>query len=73
MRAIGEAGLDYKRDYAPREDQQLAFELQIELAEQLHLPLVIHTREAAGDTFAMLERYGPHGIPVIMHCFSLTD
>ena len=73
VRAIGEAGLDFKRNYAPRKAQQLAFELQLELAVQLHLPLVIHTREASEDTFATLEREGPHGIPVIMHCFSLTD
>ncbi len=73
VRAIGEAGLDYKRDYAPRDDQQHAFQLQLDLAENLHLPLVIHTREAAGDTFATLESAGPHGIPIIMHCFSLTD
>ena len=57
VRAIGEAGLDYKRDYSPPQDQQLAFELQIELALRLHLPLVVHTREAERDTFTMLDRY----------------
>jgi TatD DNase family protein len=72
VRAIGEAGLDYKREYSPPQDQQLAFELQIELALRLHLPLVIHTREAERDTFTMLDRYSAHGIPIIMHCFSLT-
>jgi TatD DNase family protein len=73
VRAIGEAGLDYKRDYSPPQDQQLAFELQIELAGRLHLPLVVHTREAERDTFTMLDRYGGRGIPIIMHCFSLAD
>jgi TatD DNase family protein len=72
VRAIGEAGLDYKREYSPPEDQQLAFELQIELAGRLHLPLVVHTREAERDTFTMLDRYAGRGIPIIMHCFSLT-
>jgi len=72
VRAIGEAGLDYKREYSPPQDQQLAFELQIELALRLHLPLVVHTREAEHDTFTMLDRYSAHGIPIIMHCFSLT-
>ena len=72
VRAIGETGLDYHRDYAPREDQRLAFELQIELALRLHLPLVVHTRDAEADTFAVLERYGSHGIPIVIHCFSLT-
>jgi TatD DNase family protein len=73
VRAIGEAGLDYKREYSPPQDQQLAFELQIELALRLHLPLVVHTREAERDTFTMLDRYAGHGIPVVIHCFSLTD
>jgi TatD DNase family protein len=73
VRAIGETGLDYHRDYAPREDQMRAFESQIELAQELHLPLVVHTRDAVEDTFALLERRAAHGIPIIMHCFSLTD
>ena len=73
VRAIGETGLDYHRDYSPREDQRLAFELQIELAQLLHLPLVVHTRAAEDDTFEILERGASSGIPVIMHCFSLPD
>ncbi|MEX2194078.1 MAG: TatD family hydrolase [Thermoleophilaceae bacterium] len=69
VRAIGETGLDYYRDRAPREDQLRAFEAQIDLAAKLELPLVIHTREAEEDTFAMLhERAG--GVTVILHCFS---
>jgi TatD DNase family protein len=72
VRAIGETGLDYHRDYAPRDDQMLAFELQIELAQRLHLPLVVHTRDAEADTFAILERRAASGIPVILHCFSVV-
>jgi TatD DNase family protein len=71
--AIGESGLDYHRDYAPREDQMRAFELQIELAQELHQPLVVHTRDAADDTFALLEQRAASGIPIVMHCFSLSD
>ena len=70
-RAVGEAGLDYKRDYAPREDQHRCFVDQIELARDLGRPLVVHTREAAGDTLDLLERHGD-GVQVIIHCFSLT-
>jgi TatD DNase family protein len=73
VRAIGEAGLDYHRDYAPREDQSGAFEDQIRLAQELHLPLVVHTRDAEDDTFEILERRAAHGIPIILHCFSLTE
>ena len=70
--AIGETGLDYYRDRAPRELQQHAFEAQIELARELDLPLVIHTREAAEDTLATLAgRAG--GLRVILHCFSMPE
>jgi TatD DNase family protein len=70
--AIGETGLDYYRDRAPREAQRRAFETQIELARELSKPLVIHTREAAEDTLALLhERAG--GVRVILHCFSMPE
>jgi TatD DNase family protein len=72
VRAIGEAGLDYKRDYAPRDDQARSFAAQIELAKELRKPLVVHTREAADDTIALLDRHGD-GVDVIIHCFSLAD
>jgi TatD DNase family protein len=72
VRAIGETGLDYFRDYAPAEDQKRAFAAHIELAQRLGLPLVIHTRAAEEDTFALLrERAGD--LTVIMHCFSVPD
>jgi TatD DNase family protein len=73
VRAIGETGLDYYRDRAPVEDQKQAFQLQIELAQQLHLPVVVHTREATEDTLALLEQGATSGVPVILHCFSLAD
>ena len=53
-RAIGETGLDYYRDYAPRADQERAFAAQIELAREAGKPLVIHTRAAEDDTIATL-------------------
>ena len=52
VRAIGETGLDYFRDRAPRDDQRRAFEAQLDLAARLGLPVVIHTRAAEEDTFA---------------------
>jgi TatD DNase family protein len=70
--AIGETGLDYYRDNAPRSDQQRAFEAQIDLARQIGKPLVIHTRAAADDTLRTLsERAGE--LPVILHCFSMPE
>ena len=72
VRAIGETGLDYYRDYAPRADQMRAFEAQIDLAKRCGLPLVIHTRAAEDDTIAVL-REQAGGVTVIMHCFSMPD
>jgi TatD DNase family protein len=71
-RAIGETGLDYFRDRSPREDQQGAFEAQIDLAARTGLPLVIHTREAEHDTFDIL-RERAYELIVILHCFSAPD
>lgn len=69
--AIGETGLDYYRDYAPREDQERAFACQIELAAELDKPVVIHTRAAEEDTLrALNERAGE--ARVILHCFTMT-
>lgn len=71
-RAIGETGLDYYRDYAPRTDQERTFLAHIELARETAKPLVIHTRAAEDDTIAMLtERAGD--LDVILHCFSMPD
>jgi TatD DNase family protein len=73
VRAIGEAGLDYHRDYSPRPAQERAFVAQIELARELSRPLVIHTRDAAEDTFDLLSRHGDGEMAVILHCFSLAE
>jgi TatD DNase family protein len=70
--AIGETGLDYYRDYAPREDQARAFMAQIELARAVGKPLVIHTRAAEDDTLSMLEAHAGD-LRVILHCFSMPD
>ncbi len=68
--AIGETGLDYYRDYAPRSDQERAFAAHIELARELRKPLVIHSRAADDDTIATLAR-DASGLQVILHCFSM--
>jgi TatD DNase family protein len=68
-RAIGETGLDYYRDHAPRADQRRAFEAQLGLAARLGLPVVIHTRAAEEDTFALLAEQAD-SLTVVLHCFS---
>jgi TatD DNase family protein len=65
--AVGETGLDYFRDYAPRDVQLRTFEAQLELASELGKPVVIHTRAADEDTLAALA--GFEGT-VVLHCFS---
>lgn len=69
-RAIGETGLDYHRDHAPRDDQRRAFEAQLGLAARVGLPVVIHTRAAEDDTFALLREHADSLPAVILHCFS---
>ena len=71
-RAVGETGLDYYRDRAPREDQRRAFEAQLDLAARCGLPAVIHTRAAEEDTFAILAEHADR-VTVLLHCFSAPD
>ena len=68
--AIGETGLDFYRDAAPREDQHRAFRAQIALARDTGKPLVIHTRAAEDETLAVL-RAEAEGVTVVLHCFSM--
>lgn len=65
--AVGEAGLDYHYGGDRREEQRALFEVQLALAAELGLPVVVHTREANEDTEAMLRA---HEGTVVMHCFS---
>ncbi len=66
--AIGEIGLDYYwKENAPPEIQKKFFESQLLLAKELSLPVIIHDREAHGDTMALLQKYKPQGV---LHCFS---
>ena len=67
--AVGEAGLDFHYDHSPRDVQRIAFAAQVDLANRHALPLVIHTREAWDETFALLD---VEGIPTrtVFHCFT---
>ncbi len=77
VRAIGETGLDFYRDFASPDEQRRAFAAQIEIAIELDLPIVIHARDPEGETSATDEifetldaRAGDR--PVILHCFMAT-
>jgi len=69
--AIGEAGLDYHYDNAPRDAQETGFRRHIEAARVTQLPLVIHTRSADEDTIKILREETEAGpFPFVLHCFS---
>jgi TatD DNase family protein len=70
--AIGETGLDYYREGAPKPDQARAFTAQLEIARELDKPVVIHTRAAEDDTLDLLATHAD-GLRVILHCFSMPD
>jgi TatD DNase family protein len=70
--AIGETGLDYHREGAPREDMERAFAAQLDLARRTGKPVVIHTRAAEDDTLATLDGQA-QDLDVVMHCFSMPD
>ena len=68
--AVGEIGLDFYRDYAPRDVQRRVFERQLELAAELGKTVVVHTRAASKETAAALK---PFTGTVVLHCFSAPE
>lgn len=70
--AIGEIGLDYHYDFAPKDVQREVFVAQIGVALARDAPVVIHTRDASADTFGVLREAGQGRVRGVMHCFSGT-
>lgn len=70
VRAVGEIGLDYHYQFAPRPVQHAVFRAQIRLARELELPIVIHTREAEDDTLRIITEEGQGELRGVFHCFS---
>ena len=66
--AIGEIGLDYHYDFSPRDIQKKWFTLQMELAQKLDKPVVIHSREAMGDTMEILKKFPK--VKGVVHSYS---
>lgn len=66
--AIGETGLDYYRNLSPKDAQQKAFRKHIEMAGEMDLPLIIHSRDAHEDVIAILKECGLPSRGVVMHC-----
>lgn len=69
---LGEMGLDYHYDFAPRDVQRDVFAAQVQLAVELDLPVAIHTREAGNDTIEILQDAGAGRVRGVMHCFTGT-
>jgi TatD DNase family protein len=68
--AIGECGLDFDRDFSPRDVQRTCFEAQLELAAELKLPVFLHERAAHEDFLRILERWRPSLVGGVVHCFT---
>ena len=68
--AVGEIGLDFFRDYAPRKDQRRIFSDQLRLAAELGKTVIVHSRAADGETASLLEEYDG---TVVLHCFSTPE
>ena len=69
LRAIGEIGLDYYWHDCPHDVQDKAFRAQLDLAKELNVPVVIHSRDATEATIKVLEEEGYAGRPLLWHCF----
>lgn len=67
---IGETGLDYYWDKSPKDIQQELFRKQIQLAQKINLPIVIHNRDATGDVVQILREENAASVGGVMHCFS---
>ncbi|MCL4154941.1 UNVERIFIED_CONTAM: hypothetical protein GTU68_002005, partial [Idotea baltica] len=67
--AVGETGLDYFKEYSPREQQLENFRFHLELARELDKPVIIHCRDAHEDTLRMVQAYP--GVRGVMHCYTM--
>ena len=68
LKAIGEIGLDYYYETIPREIQQRAFRLQMELARELQMPVIVHERNAHDDGMRIVKEF--KGVTGVFHCYS---
>ncbi|MDT8397919.1 MAG: TatD family hydrolase [Pseudomonadales bacterium] len=72
VRALGEMGLDFNRDFSPRKCQEEVFEEQLSLACELQMPVFLHERDAHGNFCAILKKYRDRLLRAVVHCFSGT-
>ena len=72
VKAAGEMGLDFNRDFSPRPDQERAFEAQLALAVEYRLPVFLHERDAHERFAPILKAYRDHLVGAVVHCFTGT-
>ena len=72
VRAVGEMGLDFNRNFSPREAQLFAFERQLAIAAELGKPVFLHQRDAHADFLALLRRWRDRLPAAVVHCFTDT-
>ncbi|MBR5509766.1 MAG: TatD family hydrolase [Lachnospiraceae bacterium] len=70
--AVGEIGLDYYWDKASHEVQKEWFVRQYDMAKELGLPVIVHSREAAADTMEILKDHHDASVPLVIHCYSYS-
>lgn len=70
VRAVGECGLDFNRDFSPRPQQERALEEQLQLAVELQLPVFLHERDASERLVAILRPFRDHLNAAVVHCFT---
>ena len=70
VRAVGETGLDYNRNYSPRDVQLRVFERQLQIAVDVQKPLFLHQRDAHADFISLLRRYRDRVPAAVVHCFT---
>jgi TatD DNase family protein len=68
--AVGECGLDFHYDDAPRVKQHESFEAQLSIAAERSLPVIVHTREAEAETAMMIDRAARDGVMGVLHCYT---
>jgi TatD DNase family protein len=70
VRAVGECGLDFNRDFSPRDQQEVCFQAQLELAAELEKPVFLHERDAYSRFASILSPYMPLLADAVVHCFT---
>lgn len=73
VRAVGETGLDFNRNFSTPEQQLAVFDAQLKLAANTGKPVFVHDRDSDGKTFELLSRYREKLVGVVVHCFTGTQ